>query len=62
MSPVLSVTLNEIELTRTTFSSQENDDDVQVDSKKLSKIQIICGKNAENCMKKQEGNMLFVFM
>jgi hypothetical protein len=62
MSPIRSVTLNKMELTRIVFSSQENDDHVQFDSEKFLKIQVICGKNAENCMKKQEGNMLFVFM
>jgi hypothetical protein len=32
MSPLPNVTLNEIELTRIAFSSQENDDHVQIDS------------------------------
>ena len=48
MNPLLSVTLNKIELTRIAFSSQENDDHIQIDSEKFPEIQVICGKNAEN--------------
>lgn len=62
ISPFTFVTLNGMELTRITFSSQEKVGHVQKNSVKLPKIQIIWVKNAENCMKRQEGDMLFVFM
>lgn len=48
MSLIPSITLNERDLTRAPFSSQENEVYVQIDSEKFPKIQIICGKNAEN--------------
>lgn len=47
MSPIHSNTLNERELTRITFLSQEDLDQVPMGSKISPLLPVICGKNAE---------------
>jgi len=47
MRPILSVILNTQEFPRIKFSSQENWDQVPIDSEKFLKILFICGKLAE---------------
>jgi len=47
MSPILVITLNAFEYTRTPFSLEKNEDLIQLASEKLRKFPVNCGKFAE---------------